>query len=112
MSCLIDSPRQGTSRTPLSPRSGVPNSPLEQSHHGTTDNLHGSRKSSSLSRGDSRVLPSRSRGYSRGDRRGSPRPTSRGGGRIYIPYRNCMLTMVLRDSLGMLITAMALQEYS
>jgi len=33
---------------------------------------------------------------------GSPRPGTRGGGGSWghIPYRNCMLTMVLRDSLG------------
>lgn len=37
-----------------------------------------------------------------GVRFGSPRPETRGGrgGRGHIPYRNCMLTMVLRDSLG------------
>ena len=37
-----------------------------------------------------------------GVRFGSPRPETRGGrgGGGHIPYRNCMLTMVLRDSLG------------
>ena len=37
-----------------------------------------------------------------GVRFGSPRPETRGGGEGggHIPYRNCMLTMVLRDSLG------------